>query len=105
MIFATGREPLWSQLQPAKLELSSEELEGVHSEDLNYLSSLNEMGKVGVGRLKPREVNGWPRVTQHTRQPSLDPHPHPHPHPSGYTVFSQENANPLPNRLTGLPAS
>lgn len=61
------------------------------------------MRKVAVGRLKPREVNGWPRVTEHTQQPSL--HPHPHPHPSGYTVFSLKNANPLPNRLTGLPAS
>lgn len=78
MSFATGRKPLRSQLQLSDLQLSLEELEGVHSEDLNYLSSVNEMGKVGVGRPKPREVK-W-LAQGHTAHSVAQPgHPTPTP--------------------------
>ena len=51
-----AEEPPWSQLQLPYLRLAFERHEEGHAEGLNYLSSLNEVGKVGVGKPKPREV-------------------------------------------------
>lgn len=64
MIFATGRKSLCGYSRPF-LQLFGG-AGGVHTEGLNYLSSLNEVGDMGRGSRSPERSNGWPRATQHT---------------------------------------
>lgn len=73
MIFATGRKSLCGSSRPS-LQLSGG-ARGVHTEGLNYLSSLNEVGDVGWEAEAQRGQTAGPGPHSTPREQRLDTHP------------------------------